>query len=386
MGNDVFANGREISCKAADGTSICAFPDVCFTPPQTPATPPGVPIPYPNTGFARDTTSGSRTVRITGKEVMLKNKSYFKKSMGDEAGCAPKKGILTSVNRGKVYFNAWSMDIKAEGQNVVRHLDLTSHNHASVPGNSPAWPYLDEMGDEEKRKNCGTEMDTVQSHCKRAKDAGKTHLDCPADKGEYKTDPCMKAKRCMLVPYNRGKTKGGCCEVGNVKQTPDHLIPKHHFKSQFNGYDEDNAPCVCAEGYSWHRSDKSVFYNDEKTHPDLHDLRDPLERAAMEAVTKMEKEGTDTNGRTRSKALQYQEVRHSSIMAHEEVFRGSGCSSKCLAAQLDAYHKQNDVGVADDDLVTTKKAGSKGEEDKSEEFVEQLQEDSYPLAKRIKSV
>ncbi len=36
--------------------AICAFPDVCFTPPQTPATPPGVPIPYPNTGMASDTT------------------------------------------------------------------------------------------------------------------------------------------------------------------------------------------------------------------------------------------------------------------------------------------------------------------------------------------
>ena len=42
MGNDVFANGREVSCKKADGKSICAFPDVCFTPPENPATPPGV--------------------------------------------------------------------------------------------------------------------------------------------------------------------------------------------------------------------------------------------------------------------------------------------------------------------------------------------------------
>ena len=38
MANDVFANGREISCKKADGKSICAFPDVCMTPPENPAT------------------------------------------------------------------------------------------------------------------------------------------------------------------------------------------------------------------------------------------------------------------------------------------------------------------------------------------------------------
>lgn len=127
----------------ADGKSICAFPDVCFTPPQTPATPPGVPIPYPNTGMAKDTTSGSKKVKISGQEVLLKNKSYFKKSTGDEAGNAPKKGIITSTNKGKVYFNAWSMDVKVEGENVVRHLDLTTHNHNPPPGQTPPHPYLD---------------------------------------------------------------------------------------------------------------------------------------------------------------------------------------------------------------------------------------------------
>ena len=44
------------------------FPDVCFTPPQTPATPPGVPIPYPNTGMASDTTDGSSSVKIGAKK------------------------------------------------------------------------------------------------------------------------------------------------------------------------------------------------------------------------------------------------------------------------------------------------------------------------------
>lgn len=78
MANQVFANNMEISCKAADGKSVACFPDVCFTPPQAPPTPPGVPIPYPNTGMAKDTTRGTRTVRITGKEVMLKDKSHFK--------------------------------------------------------------------------------------------------------------------------------------------------------------------------------------------------------------------------------------------------------------------------------------------------------------------
>ncbi|MCD4721614.1 MAG: DUF4150 domain-containing protein [Desulfobacula sp.] len=167
MGNDVFANGREISCKAADGKSICAFPDVAFTPPENPTTPPGVPIPYPNTGMAKDMTSGTKKVKISGKEVMQKNKSYFKKSTGDEAGSAAKKGVLTSTNMGKVYFNSWSINVKFEGMNVVRHLDLTTHNHMSMPGNTPPWPYIDSMAiDIEKPEGA-----------KGKKDLGKKELD-----------------------------------------------------------------------------------------------------------------------------------------------------------------------------------------------------------------
>ncbi|HQR42360.1 MAG TPA: DUF4150 domain-containing protein [Gemmatales bacterium] len=145
MSNQVYANGNEISCKSGAGKSICAFPDVCFTPPLTPATPPGVPIPYPNTGMTTDTSSGSKTVQISGKEVMLKNSSFFSTSTGDEAGSAPKKNVITSKIKGKCYFKAWSMDVKIEGKNVVRHLDMMTHNHASDPGATPPWPFMDSM-------------------------------------------------------------------------------------------------------------------------------------------------------------------------------------------------------------------------------------------------
>src|SRR5689334_15110124 len=83
MSNQVYANGREFSCKAADGKSVAAFPDVCLSPPSPPAGP--VPIPYPNTAYASDTSNGSKTVLISDKEVMIKDSSYFKTSTGDEA-------------------------------------------------------------------------------------------------------------------------------------------------------------------------------------------------------------------------------------------------------------------------------------------------------------
>lgn len=143
MANNVFANGREVACKAADGKSICAFPDVCFTPPQTPATPPGVPLPYPNTAVASDAVEGSKSVTISGKEVMLKDTSCLKTSTGNEAGSAPKKGVATSQTKGKAYFTSWSMGVKIEGENVVRHLDLTTHNHNAKLSNTPTMPYVD---------------------------------------------------------------------------------------------------------------------------------------------------------------------------------------------------------------------------------------------------
>ncbi|MFO1120397.1 MAG: DUF4150 domain-containing protein [Rhodospirillales bacterium] len=154
MANDVYANGNEISCKAADGKSIACTPDVCMTPPENPATPPGVPVPYPNTAMASDTTNGSRTVSISGKEIMLKDKSYFKTSVGDEAGAAAKKGVITSVNKGKAYFAAWSMDVKIEGENVVRHLDITTHNHASSTMNAATVSYLDTISRADMPEGC----------------------------------------------------------------------------------------------------------------------------------------------------------------------------------------------------------------------------------------
>ncbi len=168
MSNDVFANGREISCKKADGKTICEFPDVCFTPPENPATPPGVPVPYPNTAFAKDTTEGSKNVKISGQEVMLKNKSYFKTSTGDEAGAAAKKGVITSTNKGKAYFIGWSMDVKFEGENVIRHLDQTTNNHASPMANGSApMVYMDTVTIADMPEEC-REAQNQQRDAERA--------------------------------------------------------------------------------------------------------------------------------------------------------------------------------------------------------------------------
>jgi hypothetical protein len=276
MSNEVYANNMEVSCKAAAGKSICAFPDVCMTPPQTPATPPGVPIPYPNTGMASDATDGSTSVKISNQEVMLKNKSSFSKSMGDEAGAAPMKGVVTHKNMGKVFFNAWSMDVKVEGENVVRMLDLTTHNHGSVPGNSPTWPYLDKAG-----------------------------MSAPGG-------VCHGLEIVMLVPK-----VPGCPKKGGEHQTPHHLIPGRCTKGM-TGFNYDKAPCICTLGKNQHTG----------SHKACHRRFDKVERFHFE-------EGKDFKYET---ALDTAASSAGGAMDPPRDLKDN--EKACVKAQLDAYYKQ----------------------------------------------
>lgn len=333
MSNEVYANMMEVSCKAGAGKAVCAMPDVCFTPPQTPATPPGVPIPYPNTGMDSDGSDGSQTVKISGQEVMLKNKSYFKTSTGDEAGSAPKKGMVTSQNAGKVYFNAWSMDVKFEGENVVRHLDLTTHNHASVPGNTPTWPFLAKQTVSKETGPCKNEIAQEKEACAGCEPHTAGGQD-PCD-----NEDCQKARKCMLVPYKPDKQagQGGCCKG----KTPHHLIEVHCFTKPgerasgarvrgFSQYDDKVAPCVCCDESSRYEGDHGLLHAVQNTH----------ERGCMNADGPRSQMGGDDG------AWNYGEAKRGAQVAHKAAFPDSNCSEECVAKQLDAYHEQ--VGVKDD--------------------------------------
>jgi len=357
MANQVYANNMEVSCKAAAGKSICAFPDVCFTPPMTPATPPGVPIPYPNTGMASDTTSGSTSVKISGQEVMLKNKSYFKRSMGDEAGCAPKKGVVTSTNMGKVYFNMWSMDVKIEGENVVRMLDLTTHNHMSMPGNSPTWPYIDEaaFGGSGPCKDVAA---CLEKDCVGTKDAPK-NLVVTDSKGKVKRkaslekmckdEKCREAMRCVVSPYS----PNNCCATGKGKKrkklTPHHVVPKSQFKmpgkkgkpiklASGATYRASKAPCICADGKS----------HSEGTHGQIHSKTNTKTREAVGVAP----------------ATQIPDTERWTVGAAEKigaqaVAEATGCPQACIEHQVRKGHK--DMGIESSDQLRPSTAG--GEEE-----------------------
>lgn len=138
MGRKVFANGMEIAHKAGMAKVIAAFPDVCLTPPGPPAGP--IPVPYPNTSFAKDLKQGTKKVSIGRKPASLQNMSHYASPViGDEAATKSFGGsVITFTITGKTHFQAFSMDVMMEGKPVDRHLDITTSNHmAMMPGSTP---------------------------------------------------------------------------------------------------------------------------------------------------------------------------------------------------------------------------------------------------------
>lgn len=127
----VFANGLEVSGKATPNKTIAAMPDVCMSPPPPPAGP--VPIPYPLTGMASDTSDGCTSVFVKGKEAGKKNASKYSKTTGDEpATNSFGAGVVTHKITGPLKFAAYSFDVIFEGGGAERFTDLTTQNHMNA--------------------------------------------------------------------------------------------------------------------------------------------------------------------------------------------------------------------------------------------------------------
>ena len=126
MGVTVGVNQLSVVHKSSNGVTI-AFPDVCKTP--APPAPP-IPIPYPNIAKSSDTAKGSKKVKCDGNPICLKD-SNFSTSVGDEPGTL--KGIVSQKTKGKAEFVNFSFDVKVEGKNVARALDLMLHNDKNTP-------------------------------------------------------------------------------------------------------------------------------------------------------------------------------------------------------------------------------------------------------------
>ncbi|WP_244564508.1 DUF4150 domain-containing protein [Rhizobium sullae] len=313
--SNVFANGLEISGKAVNAQTIAAFPDVCFTPPQTPATPPGVPIPYPSFGVAADTENGTGTVKIGSKEVNIKNKSDEKRTSGTEAGCAPKKGIITSKNTGKKYFHKWSPDVKFEGEPVIRFTDLATHNHASPQGQTPPWPELAKLN-----PGWTNTCDKVYAEYMTTYDPNS----CKTP--EYQAHHIVD-NACFARPGGRVETMESFKDGPKLGKRAWKVLKNLFQKgSQHPGrkYHEGDAPSICLRG--------DRFKNPRSQHAKAHNISDEI--AANHPTA-------PTTGK-----WTYKEARQAGLESIQKAASLTDRETECVGYMLDAYYKQK-LGCTD---------------------------------------
>lgn len=127
MTRSVFANKRNFSHKGSGDKSMCTAPDVCKTPVGS-ATPP---IPYPVVSQVSDLAQATSSVIIDGNPTAIASSTHTKCS-GDQAGSAT--GIISGTTGNKTQFSSYSFDVKAEGEGVVRHMDMTTMNNRNTMG------------------------------------------------------------------------------------------------------------------------------------------------------------------------------------------------------------------------------------------------------------
>jgi hypothetical protein len=153
-------------------------------------------------------------------------------------------------------------------------------------------------------------------------------------------DPCLRARKCMLVPFSKGaadKWAGkGCCPG----QTGHHLLPDAMFRDAagtekaraaykarngsmagwkrsmeptgacWDNYSEAGSPTICAEGNNQHMGS----------------------HGALHALTKVE---LAKSGYAGKESMPYPKARD---LVLDEVSRLYGCNKACLKEQLDAYY------------------------------------------------
>ncbi|MBZ4420424.1 PAAR-like domain-containing protein [Myxococcus sp. RHSTA-1-4] len=119
--SEVFINGLTPVTTESEG-KVVGFPDVCKTP--SPGGP--VPIPFPNVAQSRDLENGSKSVRINGAPVALKD-SYIGKSTGNEAGTAG-GGVASGKTCGRAHPVTYSLGSSAVlGRNMLEGRELSTH-------------------------------------------------------------------------------------------------------------------------------------------------------------------------------------------------------------------------------------------------------------------
>jgi hypothetical protein len=97
--------------------------------------------------MSSDTSKGTTSIKCDGNPTCVKD-SNFMISTGDEPGSA--LGVVSNKVKGKAEFVNFSFDVKFEGKNVARAMDLMLHNDKNTPPFPVIQPPLPAMPDTSK--------------------------------------------------------------------------------------------------------------------------------------------------------------------------------------------------------------------------------------------
>ncbi|MDH0868135.1 HNH/endonuclease VII fold toxin-2 domain-containing protein [Mitsuaria sp. GD03876] len=140
-------------------------------------------------------------------------------------------------------------------------------------------------------------------------------------------DPCTKARKCMLVPYDANSKlnvrKGnGCCPG----QTGHHIIPNTAVEgSKCNRKEKNNAGVPVQKDYSYGSAPTICLEGQDNTYGTHGTAHGKLSKS-MQGWR--DKKGMD---------IPYTDMRNKSLEAVEHVTHH--CNQECLKAQLDAYYQ-----------------------------------------------
>lgn len=161
------------------------------------------------------------------------------------------------------------------------------------------------------------------------------------------TSRCLRARKCSLVPFSSKShigsraradqvqtsesNSGGCCPG----QTGHHLIPGSLIKPRpgkdqhgCKDYNHAAAPVVCVESTNQHSG----------SHKRVHDA---LDAGLQHRVDISESPGWFDRPPVRDGAMSMDEAIKAAAESHARAFPLSGCSKKCIEAQLKDYYNKH---------------------------------------------
>jgi hypothetical protein len=222
---------------------------------------------------------------------------------------------------------------------------MTTHNHGSVPGNSPTWPYLDEAAFAvDSDHPCDKTAKTVQQKC--GKHLQKTKSGAVERSSSIKAmcadGGCRHAMKCVLTP----KSPSSCCPDESGKSpTPHHIVAASQFHEMGkkssplyvdadgeDKYDYNKAPCICVDGES----------HSVGTHGKIHSTTNRKTRETLGVAP-----NTQIPGDKRWSLGQAEKV------GSEAVQEETGCDAACTEAQLRSGHQEMELSASSSVRPTT---------------------------------